>query len=206
MLEKIDGNNGAHFYLWEGRRVPGVSEVLELNDVILKNSFYEERAELAAIRGRDVHMACADLDRKRPDWWSDDPEISGYVKAWQLFKKDFNFKVHEIETPHFHETFRYAGEPDRYGQVRLPQGDRYVTCDLKATSVIGPHVPIQLGGYNLFCDDYEDREQVAVKLQPNGKYSAHWYTEEERHQNHQVFLSMLTVALWKDKNHRLGLY
>jgi hypothetical protein len=203
-LEKVDTDEG-HYYTWDGNRVPGVSEVLSANDVILKNAFYEERAELAATRGRDVHLACADLDRGRPDWWTDDPELSGYVKAWILFKKDFDVKITEVETPHFHEVFRYAGEPDRYGQVRMGRGDFNVTIDLKATAAIGPHVPIQLGGYNLFTDDYEDRIPVAVQLKPNGKYNAHWYDKERGH-FHQVFLSMLTVALWKNKAHSLGLY
>lgn len=205
-LEVIETEDGGHYYSFEGNRVPGVSEILELNDVLLMNSFYEERKEFAAMRGRDVHMATADLDKgMKTRWWETVSEIAGYVKGWELFKSDFNVKITAIETPLYHEIFRYAGTPDRFGQATLPNGVFNITPDIKCVSKIGPHVPLQLAGYNLFCDDYEDRIPVAVQLKPDGKYRAYWY-DKERAENHRIFLSALTMALWKNRAHSLGLY
>ena len=200
-LEVIPNENGGHHYTFDGNRVPGVTEVLELNDVLLKNAFYQEHQEYAAIRGRDVHMATADLDRgMKNHWWKGDAELEPYVKAWEAFKKDFGFKPRLIEKPLFHETFRYAGQCDRYGEC---SDVGPVTLEIKGTSVIGPHVPLQLGGYNLLFEDWQDRTMVAVQLKPNGRYTPHWYKSSE---GCRVFLAALTMALWKNTNHKLGMY
>jgi hypothetical protein len=206
MIEVIDDDDGGHYYAVDGHRVPGVSEILSLNDVLLKNSFYEERRERAAIRGTSVHVACADLDRGEPDWWTEDPEIAGYVKAWQKFKKDFHVRITAIEVPMYHEIYRYCGTPDRFGFVTLRDGHEYdATLDIKCVSKIGPHTELQLAGYNLFSDNHEDRIPVAVQLKPDGKYQGHWYGKDRAH-NEAVFLACLSLAMWKNKHHSLGLY
>lgn len=203
-LQSVETEEGGHYYTWKGKRVPGVSEILELNDVVLKNAFYEERREAAAARGKDVHLACWDLDRNYPDWWTEDPELAGYVKAYKQFKKDFDFKPTAIEVAMFHPDFHYAGQPDRFGELRIRTGRRNVTLDLKAVATIGPHVPIQLAGYNLFTDDYQERDMIALQLKPTGKYSVHQF-DDVLHQT-QIFLACLTLARWKDRHHKLGLF
>jgi hypothetical protein len=193
-LSVIETDTG-HYYEFEGQPVPGVTEVLEAADVILKNAFYEERRQVAAIRGKDVHLACADLDRSMPDWWTGS-ELEPYVAAYARFKKEFHFKPTAIEHPMFHEIFRFAGTPDRFGQIRTDIDEVVnVTLDLKATSTIGAHVDLQLGGYNLFCEDSEFRSMLALQLKPNGKYNIHWVKDPRG--SERVFLSMLTVYNWK---------
>jgi hypothetical protein len=171
---------------------------------VLKNSFYAERMEAASIRGRDVHLACEDLDKGQPDWWSDDPEIGPYVAAYAQFKRDFSFKPLVIEKPCFHEVYRYAGTPDRFGQLQTRNGPKNVTVDLKAVSKVGEHTALQLAAYNLFCDDREDRDCLAVQLKKTGKYAIHECLRRE--QDEKIFLAFLTVALWKDKNHGTKLF
>jgi hypothetical protein len=199
-LELIETDE-SHYYENDGLRVPGVSEILESAAVLLKNSFYEARREEAAIRGRDVHMATSDMDRGRQDWWSEDETIGPYVKAWALFKKDFHFKPTAIEKPMFHELYRYAGTPDRFGYATFRDGHEYaITPDIKCVSKVGPHTALQLAAYNLMADDHEDRIPVAVQLKPNGKYAAFWYGKERSH-NEAVFLAALTLYNWKQKHH-----
>lgn len=201
-LEVIETDNGGHFYQVDGRRMPGVSEILDDSGVILANAFYEERRAAAAVRGRDVHLACADLDLGRPDWWSDDEEIAPYVRAYQLFKNDFSFRPTSIEKPMFHPNYRYCGTPDRFGQVRHRDGIHNVTLDLKCVAVVGPHVPLQLAGYNQFTEDHFERDLIALQLLKNGKYRIHNYPDRD-HQT-AIFLAMLTVFNWKQRYLKSG--
>lgn len=200
-LEVIELEDGGHYYMYDNRRVPGISEILEAADVLLKNSFYEERAAAAAVRGRDVHLACADLDRGSVDWWSDDPEIGPYLKAYKQFKEDFSFRPTAIERPVYHEVYRYAGTPDRFGNLELRRETHLATVEIKATSVIGCHVPLQLAAQNLFCDDHEERETIALQLKPNGKYGIQSWNPAERRHNEAVFLACLTLTMWKQRHH-----
>ncbi len=203
-LEVVETEDGGHFYQFNGKRVPGVSEILELNDVVLKNAFYEERREAAAVRGKEVHLACWDLDRGYADWWSEDEELGGYLAAYVQFKKDFDFEPHAIEIPMFHVDYHYAGQPDRFGSVRMGKGRRNVTLDLKAVATIGPHVPIQLAAYNLFSDDHQERDMLALQLKRTGKYVLHPFPDREHHE--QVFLACLTMARWRNHHHKLNIW
>jgi hypothetical protein len=205
-LELIETDDGGHYYMHDGRRVPGVSEILAAADTQLSNYFYEERKEAAALRGKDVHLACRDLDRNYADWWSEEKEIAGYVKAYEQFKKDFEFKPALIEMPLYHDVWRYAGTPDRTGAMRGKNGPLICTVDLKCVATVGPHVGLQLAGYNLLSSDWEDRWPFALQLKPNGQYKIHTQKPEEIKQNVQVFLSCLTLLTWRDRFHKKGVY
>lgn len=195
MLELVETDEGGHYYTFDGERVPGVSEILESADVLIKNCFYEERKEIAAVRGRDVHMATVDFDRGLPTWWADDVDIAPYMRAYAQFVSDLEWQPTAIEKPCFHEVYRYAGTPDRFGSVRLRTGRKPVTLDIKCTSTIGPHVTLQLAGYNLFCDDHPERDQIALQLKPNGRYYIH--NDPFPEQSRQVFLAALSLRNWK---------
>lgn len=197
-IEVLDTPDGGHRYEVGGEIVPGVSEILEANDVLLKNAFFEERAEYAAIRGRDVHLACADLDHGFPNWWEGE-EIEPYVNAYIQFKKDFEFEPTIIEAPCYHPEYRYAGTPDRFGSLRLTKERIDVTLDLKATVKVGPHVALQTAAYNQFAPDPEHRSLCALQLKPTGRYQVHWWDDRD-HQT-AVFFAMLTVYFWKQRHH-----
>lgn len=193
-LEIHDTEDG-HYYEYDGTRVLGVSEILESADVLIKNSYYEERKEYAALRGRDVHMACADLDRGYPAWWEEDEVIAPYVKAWALFKADFSFKPHTVEIPAYHADYHYAGTPDRSGELLARGSPRLVVPDIKCVATIGKHVDLQLAGYRMLFEDYMDRDAIAVQLKPTGKYKV--YVPQNPEQDRHVFLACLTLTRWK---------
>jgi hypothetical protein len=143
-----------------------------------------------------------------PDWWSEDPELAGYLKAYQQFKQDFYFKPTLIETPVYSDIYRYACTPDRYGQIETSKGSwnaTAATVEIKATATIGCHVALQLAAQNLMCDDYEERAMLAVQLKPNGKYTPHNFSKEIK-QHTIVFLSCLTLTMWRDRFHKTNLY
>jgi len=203
-LDIIDTDDGGHFYTYNGKRVPNVTEILELTDVLLQNSFYKERKEAAAIRGREVHLATADIDRGGPVWWTDQDEIMPYTLAWKQFKVDYDFQPLFIEQPIYSRAFRYAGTCDRFGSIHLPGGRRAVVLEIKAVATIGEHVALQLAGYNqLYAPDSDKRDLIAVQLKPTGRYVVHNFTERIDHHT-MIFLAALSLARWKDRMHHIN--
>lgn len=123
---KIDFDEEKHEYSVNGVRIPSVSEILsplsaerygELNPWMLK---------AAAAKGTAVHEACELIDYGvEPD---EDPEIDGYLLAYQTFLLEHDVKWEMIERlvgfyrglpfdDEFGELPLYAGTLDRFGMV-----------------------------------------------------------------------------------------
>ena len=123
---RIDFDEEKHEYSCGGVRVPSVSEILaplsaerygELNPWMLK---------AAAAKGTAVHEACELIDYGvEPD---EDPEIDGYLLAYQTFMLEHDVEWEMIERlvgfyrglpfdNEFGELPLYAGTLDRFGMV-----------------------------------------------------------------------------------------
>lgn len=202
MIEIIDTDDGGHAYILDGKRVPGVSDILDLAGLVDYGMVSEERLEIARNRGREVHKACEDLDRGINDWWSEDPELGGYVEGYKLFKKEFQFQPVEVEQPHYHGIHNYAGQPDRRGHCLRRSVTVKAIVDLKAVCRVQPCTMVQLAAYALFYPDFEQLNRMAVRLKPDGRYEL---VEPEDSMTHdlQLFFSALNVARWRDKHFKL---
>lgn len=123
---KIDFDEEKHEYSVNGVRIPSVSEILsplsaerygELNPWMLK---------AAAAKGTAVHESCELIDYGvEPD---EDPEIDGYLLAYQTFLLEHDVEWEMIERlvgfyrglpfdDEFGELPLYAGTLDRFGMV-----------------------------------------------------------------------------------------
>jgi hypothetical protein len=76
--------------------------------------FYDEWSR---DRGSGVHLATAYDDQGELDEETVDPEIDPYLEGWRKFKAESGFIPQQIETPMMSTVYRYAGTPDRIGEL-----------------------------------------------------------------------------------------
>ena len=117
---RIDFDEEKHEYSVDGEKIPSVSEILfplsaeryaELNPYMLKS---------AAARGTAVHEACEAIDYGLDP--EIDPSISGYIKAYYEFLRDYKPKWEMVEkiigyVRYADEKPLYCGTIDRYGEI-----------------------------------------------------------------------------------------
>lgn len=149
--------------------------------------------ERKSVLGKAVHKACEYLDRGTLDWDSLDEKIAPYVQAWVKFKLETHAEIIESEMRVDHNLYRYAGRLDR---VAIISGAR-VVIDIKCTSTIGPHVGVQLAGYDLALNRGTNK-RAAVQLKPNGAYK--YVTFEDAERDNQTFIAALTLHNWRLKH------
>lgn len=123
---KIDFNEEKHEYSCGGVKIPSVSEIL----APLSAERYEDlnpwMLKAAAARGTAVHEACELIDYgAEPE---EDPEIDGYLLAYQTFlmEHDVDWELVESIVPYYRglpfddengELPIYCGTVDRFGLV-----------------------------------------------------------------------------------------
>ena len=192
-----------HSYWYEGRRLPGVTEVLEPLQSFagIPPNVLEAKARL----GRVVHACTALHDTGDLDESSVAESAVPYLEAWRSFRRfmpDLEFTL--IEKPLASLHFGFAGTPDRLGL----QGDQPWVLDIKCTAVIAPVVSVQLCAYGKLADEChfnndprakKPTRYAAIQLKPNGKYV--FDERADAHVHWTLFRSLINVANWKAKHH-----
>ena len=100
-------------------------------------------------RGSMIHLATHYDDTGELDEENLDPVIVPYLEAWRKFKRESGFVQEKIEVPMQSTTHRYAGTPDRIGE--LPGRISRAAVELHDD-----------GGYRLI--PYTDRQDVGLWL------------------------------------------
>ena len=204
-VEPLEG--GGHEYLYGDKRVPGVTEILDVAGLIHHGGASDFNLDRAADRGKMLHMAAEDLDRGEDHKWIG-AEWMPYLDSYQLFKQDFRFKPELIEVPMWDSIHRYAGQIDRTGTVECRKAEAVnVTLDLKFTAAISAHVGLQLAGYNNFFPDAHQRKRLVVRPMKNGKYEVQWCDDVDSYfHDISMFFAALSISKWKDKKYGLGMW
>lgn len=96
-----------------GNGLESVTGILKAEGFI-DTSFYDDWSR---DRGSMVHLATAYDDRNELDEESLDPVILPYLEAWRKFRKESGFVPESIEPPMMSTAYRYAGTPDRIGEL-----------------------------------------------------------------------------------------
>lgn len=195
MIERVHVEPDGHEYRLDGVKVLSVSEILKYAGLVDYSHIPAKNLERAAHRGTAIHLACEDLDRGRPDWWSDDPELAPRVKAWADFKQHYGFKFSSdcIEYKFFNETYGYAGTIDRFGLV----GSRESVVEIKSSTKVYPWTAIQLMAYA--CGINKGFSwRVAVQLLPTGQYKLHVFDDTQGDTN--AWTGAMYIAKWKQEN------
>lgn len=130
----------AHVYTLNGRRVPSVTEILNVEFPMQWRA-----TEFHLGRGRIVHQ-CAALVMRGVDF-THDPRIGGQVQALKTWKANLNPKLVLGETPLCSPLHYYAGTPDLVADIH---GEIHLV-DWKAS--LCPLNQWQLGAYALLLQE-----------------------------------------------------
>ena len=169
-----------HTYEVDGERVPSVTELCS----VLTASKYPPGAEIiraAAARGTRVHELCELYDYGALTEF--EPELTGYLRAWQAFCRDYRPRWERIEHRMGSAVDSFAGTADRIGIIDRAR----VVVDIKTTASMDRPSKIalaaQLHGYELLslCTGAGacDGESMGVQLKKDGSYTVHRKTDVE---------------------------
>lgn len=175
-----------HTYYHDGRRVPGVTEILQ--PLVDFGGAPQSVIDTAAAFGTAVHAACELDDLGELDEASLDPSLCPYLEAWRTFCADHDAQWEWIEGRVFHRTLRYAGTLDRYGTVNGVG----TVVDIKTTAQLYPSVGPQLAAYAT-ASEMPVVNRMAVQLRADGTYVTKLYDDPA---DWSVFVSLLTLRNW----------
>lgn len=96
-----------------GNGLESVTTILKAEGFI-NTAFYDDWSR---DRGSMIHLATAYDDAGELDEESLDPVILPYLVAWRKFRKESGFGLGLIEPPMMSTAYRYAGTPDRIGDL-----------------------------------------------------------------------------------------
>ena len=161
----------SHIYTIDGKIVPSVTGVVAR----VRNGFAVSDAVInqAARRGSIIHEYCELIDYGAPPELVE-PQLVGYVNAYQAFLRDYMPKWEYIEKPLGDAELGFAGTLDRLGVI----GKRKAIVDIKTTSSMDREAKIQLAcqlaGYGILANSNGlgvDFDYLGVNLKANGKYT-----------------------------------
>lgn len=182
-MSQLTFDSDKHEYRLSGRVVPSVTQVIRGMLPGWKTD------EWYLTRGAAIHLGCELFDKNDLDWSTVSTEIEPRIRAWESFRRDYSGKLHEIEVALGHSTFMYAGRIDRI----FLDGKDWVIADIK--SVFEPQAIPQLGGYSLMwrlaAPEVRNVRGLAVEVNDDGSYKAHWLTVHEMKQAEQTFINLL---------------
>ncbi len=181
-----------HEYSVGGRRVPGVTLVLEYFDAEMQRLKRQQGETILAAGdlGTAVHTACELDDRGVLDEATVESVVGARLEQWRKFRRDKVFVPVLIEARVYHPIYRFAGTLDRMGAL---DGCRSL-IDLKSGAVsrfAGP----QTGAYRL-------AHEAGGGAPVDRRYSLH--LTEDRYflvphsdpQDGNVFICMLGAYNW----------
>jgi len=181
-----------HRYLYDGVSVPSVTQVLrELHPFA---GVSPDVLEAAAERGTHVHQACWYFDEADLDEDELTPKVRGYLQGWKRFTLDADPIWSAIEKPLFHPLLRYAGTPDRFGELTIK--GRHIPLaqvDIKTGLDAHPCWGVQTMAYN-HAAGCPDAPRFTVQLREDGTYRL---LQWEDAQDWPVFVSLTTLRTWK---------
>ena len=96
-----------------GRLYPSVTTILKAEGFIDTRFYDDWRRD----RGSMIHLATAYDDAGELDEENLDPVIFPYLEAWRKFRKESGFAPDKIEPPMMSTAYKYAGTPDRIGEL-----------------------------------------------------------------------------------------
>lgn len=187
-----------HTYYRAGIKVPGVTEVLESQGLV---QLHGPPAALRAARdlGTAVHKATMEDDQGRLDDESVHPSVWPYLYAWRAFREEWGFEPEEIEASVYHQTYNYAGTPDRIGRSRAVKSG-YCLADIKSGAkrkATGPQTAAYLHARFPKPGDRKKYQRFGVYLHDDATYEAVPYDDPN---DWYAFAAALTLYNWKGKN------
>lgn len=185
----------AHVYTDEkGRVIPGITTILT-EARMLDTAWF---TDVGKARGSAVHAACHYLDEGDLDLGSVDPQIQGYVRAWEKFVRESAFIPSLIEHVVWSDTYRFAATLDRFGIMN----GNFAVIEIK-TGEVEPWAGVQTAA-QMIClleQNYAPviQKRGAVRLRKDGTYRWNGFEDEG---DIQAALGAVAVYHWK-RNHNI---
>lgn len=160
-----------HRYWWRGRKLFGVSWILENSGLIDPEEARWIKHPGATERGRILHRITELLDKGTLDVMSIDVNLWGWVDGYKRFLKEMQPKILLNEQRLVHPLLGYCGTLDRLVQF----GDGILSLlDIKSGQAKPHHGP-QMGGYSLaikekFNLNGLEIERHVLEINENGEY------------------------------------
>lgn len=174
MAKLITFDPDTHTYTLDGQPCPSVTEITRFLHYKAEYADAESR-DRAARKGTAIHELTALID------YGEDVEIpnelSGYVQAWQNFKRDYRVEIVAIEQMlggYVSGVYGLCGTLDRRARIEKQRG----LIDIKTGWQI-QKLPLQaqLNGYDTIDDDHNDF-LMGVYLRPDATYTAYQTPED----------------------------
>lgn len=181
-----------HLYWLDGRLVPSVTGILKSTGIIDYSMIPQNVLQAAARRGTAVHVALEYLDKGTLEPKSVDPELLGYLQAYDRFVLESGFEVAHVENRVFDAIHQYAGTLDRTGFI----GDTLVILDFKTGLVLPGHA-LQISAYANCLPLPRRFRRIALKLNNDGTYRVHEFPLHEYRRDLDVFLAALSCQQYK---------
>lgn len=188
---------GTHTYRMNGVVIPSVTQIIA--PVLNLSGTDSETLERARLFGIAAHKATELWDQGTLDMETLDPALIPYLEAWKRFRHEHEFEPEMIEYRVCHWQHRYAGTVDRIGMLKRRRNRVRAVLDIKSGLVVGPHVGVQLAGYQHaynFNHQGEARHRVSVQLMSNGSYRVEWWDSKD---DWPTFLACLQIYNFRRK-------
>lgn len=193
-------DEAAHVYHLDGRKIPGVTEVLEqLTDFRFVKAEVMERARQL---GRAVHKACEIVDLGQDiDPATLSPVVMPYLEGYRKFLAEVRPQWRGIEEKVCHERHRFAGTLDRRGLVF----NRRAILDIKSgaeTETVGLQTAAYLEAFDSANEpQWEDGTpaRFALYLRDDETYRL-VEIKTSRQQDFRTFLSALNLFNWRNSH------
>jgi hypothetical protein len=182
-----------HAYTLGEKRLPSVTQTLApLIDYSQVPKAVLERAQQL---GTAVHRLTELYDLDDLDTESLSQELMPYLTAWMRFRAETGFVPELIEQRYHHPALNFAGTLDRTGLI----GGRRAVIDIKKMLRLGPVIGVQLAAYKELCirNGVQIEDRYGLGLRADRTYRLVPFKDKG---DWPVFLSLLTIRNFKDKN------
>ena len=180
-------NEEAHVYTVDGKRMPGINEILESAGIT--RGIPDIPAVKAAVeKGTIVHKYLELLDTNQLGCYEVDANVQPYINAWGKFLGDSPFELcrDKVEYLVYNEELRYCTRIDR---VMKLEGE-LVTVNIKTGRSI-KHYSVQSAAEAMAIGA---RRRCSVYLSEDGNFNVEEYRDCE---DEEVFRAAVKIYDWK---------
>jgi len=190
----------SHTYRWNGQVVPGITSLLASLQSFA--SVPPDVLEAAQERGTDTHNACQFYDEDdidEVDLLASQPDTWARLQGWKRFLLDCQPNWSLIEEPVYHGALRYAGRPDRIGELTLagivvPNSVVEIKTSATKHPVWGVQTMAQAKAAGLPDTARRFTVQLLVGADGLGTYKLEEWKDPT---DWPVFVSLVTLNQWK---------
>ena len=154
-MQDLFFDSATHTYYFQGEKVPCVSDILKIVDVVAMAGIPIRNLEIAAERGTRVHkqtelLEYGEVDPQDDEWRQENADIEPYLIGYQNFLSVYPTLPIAREEPLYSKHYGYAGTLDL---VKYIDG-KIAIIDIKTSKTISElRSSLQLNAYRLLWNE-----------------------------------------------------